>query len=118
MGGTLRTVLVAFCLLSRAAIATDTHLIAREETTQPSAAKSIVYGAVLGTIVAASATLVDVNRSVFLFAYFIGAGSAGGLGYYLLHSSASPPRETSSLQVEKVAPGARGVSANLLSWDF
>jgi len=113
-----RVTFLVCALLSKSISATPANiLIGSEERDRSSAAKSIVYGAVLGTLLATTASLVHPENKAYLFSFFLGAGAAGGLGSYLLQPSPSSAVETVAIP-NRFAKKTLGASVTLLAWKF
>jgi len=114
--GRLRTLFLVLGLLPQQVSATHDSILSavNAENTNASALESIVYGAVVGSMVAVAASLVQPEDRTYLSAFFISAGSLGGLGHYLLQPAPPRARENTWHQ----PPRPVGVMANIFSWNF
>jgi len=99
--------------LARPGVAAEGQVaVASGVPSRVSVAESILYGAVIGAIVGAAASVMNAKDTPYQFSFFIGLGSAAGWGHSLLQPV--PPPNTSSLRPKD----GFSLSAGLFSWKF
>lgn len=101
-----------FVVFSQSGLAAETQMVS-EAAAPPSATKSILYGAAIGALVGAAASMVNAKGALYQFSFFIAAGSAAGLGQYYFSSASSRDASLPRREPEGIA-----VSANVFRWNF